>query len=108
MLNFQVASKTCHLLCEDELHRLCCMLSKYSGYNFCPGLNKVVYEKYSSVLRYDSKSVRLMSESFYCVDSPQCELWHKPAKNSSILGRGIMPALQKDDKSFRSMCLSSD
>ena len=68
---------------------MCGMLSKPSGYKFCPGLNKNIYDdKYASILRYDSKSVQLMSEPFYCVDSPQCEPWHKLAKNSDIL-RGI-------------------
>ena len=80
--------------CEDELHRLCGMLSKPSGYKFCPGLNKDVYDdKYASILRYDSKSVRLMSEPFCRVDSPRCELWHKLAKNSSIFERDMEEVL---------------
>ena len=80
--------------CEDELHHLCGMLSKSSGYKFCPGLDKVVYnDKYASVLRYDSKSVRLMSEPFCHMDSPRCELWHKLAKNSSIFERDMEEVL---------------
>ena len=30
------------VMCEDELHHLCGMLSKSSGYKFCPGLNKAM------------------------------------------------------------------
>ena len=79
---------------EDELHHLCSMLIKSSGYKFCPGLNKVVYnDKYASVLCYDSKSVRVMSEPFCRVDSPRCELWHKLAKNSSIFEKDMEEVL---------------
>ena len=82
------------MTCEDELHHLCGMLSKSSGYKFCPGLNKAIYnDKYASILRYDSKSVRLMSEPFCRVDSPRCELWHKLAKNSSIFERDMEEVL---------------
>ena len=80
--------------CKDELHHLCGMLSKSSGYKFCPGLDKAVYNnKYASVLRYDPKSVRLMSEPFSRVDSPRCQLWHKLAKNSSIFERDMEEVL---------------
>ena len=30
---------------EDELHQLCRMLSKSSGYKFCPGMNKDEYNE---------------------------------------------------------------
>jgi oligoribonuclease (3'-5' exoribonuclease) len=50
-------------------------------------------DKYASILRYDSKSVRLMSEPFCRVDSPRCELWHKLAKNSSIFERDMEEVL---------------
>ena len=47
--------------CEEELCHLRGMLSKSSGYKFCPGLSKVIYnDKYASVLQNDYKSVRLM------------------------------------------------
>ena len=82
------------VMCENELYHLCGMLSKSSGYKFCPGLDKTVYnDKYACVLRYDPKSAQLMSESFCCVDSPRCELWHKLAKNSSILERDMEEVL---------------
>ena len=34
-----------------------------------------------------------MSEPFYHVDSPRCELWHKLAKNSSIFEKGMEEVL---------------
>ena len=83
---FQVLLRTkdkVTIMCEDELHHLCGMLSKSSDYKFCPGLDKAVYnDKYASVLRYDSKSIQLISEPFCCVDSSRRELWHKLAKHS--------------------------
>ena len=76
---------------EDELRRLCSMITKSSGYKFCPGLSNT--DKYASIFGYDSKSVRLMSEPFYRVDSPRCELWHKLANNSSILEKDMEEVL---------------
>ena len=69
------------------------MITKSSGYKFCPGLNKDVYSGIASSLRYDSKSVRLVTEPFYRVDSPRCELWHRLAKNSSIFEKDMEEVL---------------
>lgn len=88
---------------EEELLHLCGMISKSSGYKFCPGINKDVYnDHYASIIRFDSKSVRLTSEPFCRVDSPRCELWHKLAKNSSIFERDMEEVLCQPCKKMRS------
>ena len=89
--------------CEIEFLNLCSTVSKSSSYKFCPGMSKSVYQdRYASVIRYDSKSVRLTSEPFERVDSPHCEMWHKLAKNSSIFERELDEVLCQPCKKMRS------
>ena len=45
---------------------------------------EVFNEAYSSVLRYESKSDRVATEPFSRVDSPNCSMWHRLARNASI------------------------
>lgn len=90
---FQVLLKTVdkgRLSNVDDFVTLCLRVSSTGGYKFCPGVNIGVYkEKYLSVLHRDSKSVKILSEPFERVESPNCERWHKLARNSSILERDL-------------------
>ena len=60
-------------------------IANSSLFKFCPGLGlKSYWDNYGSVIQYDLKSVKLIHEPFAQAESPQCQLWHKLAKNASI------------------------
>ena len=74
----------------DAFIHLCMKICQLGGYKFCPGVNLGVYnEKYASVLYRMSKSVKILSEPFERVESPNCQRWHKLARNSSIFERDL-------------------
>ena len=62
--------------------RICHIISKDSGYKFCPGLNVAEYYKqYNSATGYNIESVRVWDKHFKCVDSVNCLLWHQISSN---------------------------
>ena len=78
------------LLGVDAFIHLCLKICQLGGYKFCPGVNIGVYnEKYASVLHRESKSVKILSEPFERVESPNCQRWHKLARDSSIFERDL-------------------
>ena len=70
---------------------VCDMMANLRGeYKFCPGLDPSEYEtSYFSKIRYDVKNVRRMNHPFERIDSCNCLLFHKLAKNASIMEKGL-------------------
>ena len=65
----------------DEFLNLCERITS-NEYKFCPGIDPDVYmSKYFSKIRYHIKNVRHSDAPFKRVDSVNCLLWHKLAKN---------------------------
>ena len=58
--------------------------------------------RYLSVIRYDIKSVRKISDVIIRVDSKNCSLWHKLACNVSIFEKDMPAVLCKPCKRLRS------
>ena len=59
-------------------------------YKFCPGIDPEVYQStYFSKIRYHIKSVRCLDIPIKLVDSLNCSLWHKLARNASILEKDM-------------------
>lgn len=88
---------------EEALHDLVTVICGSSLYKFCPGLNFKVYEEqYANILRYDSKSVKLIKEPYARAQSYQCQLWHKLAKNASIFEKDEKEVLCQPCKKMRS------
>ena len=88
---------------EDDLCKLIEKISESSPFKFCPGLDFDKYTKdYADILRYDSKSVKLMSEPFTRVESNHCLMWHKLAKNSSIFEKDQEEILCQPCKKMKS------
>lgn len=87
----------------EEFMSVCEKISNSENYKFCPGIGSDVYNKcYASVLRYESKSVRIATEPFNRVDSPNCKMWHKLAKNASIFEKSMNDVLCQPCKRMRS------
>lgn len=60
---------------EEELFELCSTIDPAGGYKFCPSINASIYEtKYLSIIRYDIKAVRRISDPIVRVDSKKCIL----------------------------------
>ena len=57
---------------------------------------------YASVLWYESKSVRVVTEPFSRVDSPNCSMWHRLAKNASIFEKDMDDMMCQPCKKMRS------
>ena len=90
-----------HQLCEWL--SVCEKISKSGNYKFCPGMSVEVFsETYASVLRYESKSVRVATELFSCVDSPSCSMWHRLARNASIFEEDTDDVMCQPCKQMRS------
>lgn len=88
---------------EDALHAIVNKISSSSPYKFCPGLDSNLYkEHYAEILRYDSKSVKLISEPFCRVESHQCVIWHKLARNVSIFEKDLEEVLCQPCKKMKS------
>lgn len=69
----------------DKFLELCSIIDPAGGYKFCPGIDINEYEsEYFSIIRYDLKSVRRISDPIARIDSSKCAFWHKLAKNASI------------------------
>ena len=59
-------------------------------YKFCPGIDPEIYERdYFLKFRYHVKNVRLSHHPFERVDSIKCLLWHKLARNASIVEKSL-------------------
>ena len=59
-------------------------------YKFCPGIDPGLYEtNYFSKIRYDVKNVRQFEYPFKRIDSCNCHLFYKLAKNASIIEKGL-------------------
>jgi hypothetical protein len=82
---------------------VCEKISKSGNYKFCPGMNVEVFnDTYASVLRYESKSVRVATEPFSRVDSPSCSMWHRLARNASIFEKDMDDVMCQPCKKMRS------
>ena len=78
----------------DEFLSICGQISKIGGYKFCPGFEINEYDaEYFQVIRYDPKSVRRMTNPIIRIDSQNCLLWHKLARNSSIIEKSMQDVL---------------
>lgn len=103
---FQVllrTTETGNISSVDDFLSVCEKISKSGNYKFCPGMNvKVFNETYTSVLRYESKSVRVATEPFSRVDSPNCNMWHTLAKNASIFEKDMDDIMCQPCKKMRS------
>ena len=76
---------------EDQLLSLCEMMANKKGeYKFCPGIEPSEYQsKYFDKIRYDIKNVRRTEHPFKRIDSANCQLYFKIAKNASIIEKGL-------------------
>lgn len=75
----------------DHFLSVCEMMANVKGeYKFCPGIDPCEYEtKYFSKIRYDVKNLRRVDSPFKRIDSCNCLLFHKLAKNASITEKGL-------------------
>lgn len=75
----------------DQFLSVCEMMANVkSEYKFCPGIDPCEYEtKYFSKIRYDVKNIRRVDSPFSRIDSCNCLLYHKLAKNASIIEKGL-------------------
>jgi hypothetical protein len=75
----------------EHFLNVCDMMANVKGeYKFCPGLDPSEYETmYFSKIRYDIKNVRRMNCPFERIDSCNCLLFHKLAKNASIMEKEL-------------------
>ena len=87
----------------EKFTELCSVIDPAGGYKFCPGIDTGLYEtRYLSVIRYDLKSVREISDPIARIDSEMCTLWHKLACNSNLIERGMDTVLCQACKRLRS------
>ena len=75
----------------DHFLSVCEMMANVKGeYKFCPGIDPYEYEtKYFSKIQYDIKGIRRVNSPFERIDSCNCLLFHKLAKNASIIEKGL-------------------
>ena len=103
---FQVVMrlKESGVICKSkQLFGLCAVLNPGSVYKFCPGIDPNIYEtRYLSIIRYDIKVVRKISDPIVGVQSRNCSLWHKLARNASIFEKDISAVLCPPSKRLRS------
>ena len=67
------------------------MMANVKGeFKFCPGIDPQEYqEKYFSKIKYDVKQLRRSDHPFNRIDSSNCLLFHKLAKNAGILEKDL-------------------
>ena len=75
----------------DHFLSVCEMMANVKGeYKFCLGIDPNEYEmKYFSKIRYDIKNIRRVDSPFERIDSCNCLLFHKLAKNASIIEKDL-------------------
>ena len=75
----------------DHFLSVCAMMANEKGeYKFCPGVDLFEYEtKYFSKICYDVKNLRRANSPFERIDSCNCLLFHKLAKNASIIEKEL-------------------
>ena len=75
----------------DHFLSLCDMMANVnSEYKFCPGIDPDEYEvQYLSKIRYDIRKVRRANHPFERIDSCDCLLYHRLAKNASIVEKEL-------------------
>jgi len=89
---------------SQQIVEVCFMITRDSEFKFCPGLDeKRYYEDYHSPIGYHLKSVRLWDRPFKRIDSCNCLLWYKIAKNTSLEDKAALVVQCKACK-----CLYSD
>ena len=72
-----------------KLERLCNMMID-KKWKFCPGLDPdEYYTFYFPKIRYHIKNVRCSDNPFRVVSSINCTLWHKLARNASIMEKSM-------------------
>ena len=75
----------------DHFVCVCAMMANVKGeYKFCPEIDPCDYEtKYITKIRYNVKTLRRVDSPFEKIDSCTCLLFHKLAKNASIIEKGL-------------------
>ena len=75
----------------DEYLALCDQIATKGGYQFCPAINLETYKTTCyDVIQYDPMSLRHTMHPVQWIDSCNCILWHKLAKNASIFEKDMM------------------
>ena len=83
----------------DEFMDVCSIISVQGGYKYCPGIEVDHYYQYFfSMIRYHIKSCRVWEQPFIRIDSVNCLLWHKLARNATAEERRSKSALCKSCK----------
>lgn len=86
----------------EEFLAVCEKISVSGGYKFCPGFDSSLYKStYFDHIRYDPKNLRRSTEPVSHIDSWNCSLWHKLAKNASILEKDMEDVLCDPCKRLR-------
>ena len=74
----------------DQFLSLCEMANVKGEYKFHPGICPSEYQtRYFSKIRYDVKNVRRTKYPFEQIDSSDYLMFHKLAKNASIIEKGL-------------------
>ena len=76
---------------DDHFLSVCEIMANLKGeYKICQGIDPCEYEtKYFSKIRYDVKKLRRVDAPFERIDSCNCLLFHKLARNTSIIEKGL-------------------
>ena len=83
----------------DEFLDVCSIISVQGGYKYCPGIEVDHYYQYFfSMIRYHIKSCRVWEQPFIRIDSVNCLLWHKLARNAKEEERRSKTVLCKSCK----------
>ena len=86
----------------EEYLALCDKIAVNSGYKFCPGFDPDIYKStYYDVICYDPKSLRHTTHPVQRIDSCNCILWHKLAKNASIIEKDMLDVMFSACKRLR-------
>lgn len=90
--NFQVllqSKEAGKLATVEDFLKVCSMMID-KQYKFCPGIDPDVYQStYFMKIRYHIKNVHCSDALFRRVDSINCSLWHKLARNASIIEKDM-------------------
>ena len=83
----------------DEFMDVCSIISTQGGYKYCPGIEVDYYYQYFySMIRYHITSCRVWEHPFKRIDSVNCLLWHKLARNATAEERKSKSVLCKSCK----------
>lgn len=80
---------------SQQIVEICSMITRNSGFKFCPGLDEKRYYGDYHKIGYHIRSVRLWDKPFKRIDSCNCLLWYKFAKNASLEDKAALVVLCK-------------